>query len=35
MTVYFRGNADTIYSNTIYKATINLDAKTATFDLYE
>ena len=35
MTVYFRGNADTIYLNTIYKATINLDAKTATFDLYE
>lgn len=35
MTVYFRGNVDTIYSSIIYKADINVATHTATFTRIE
>lgn len=35
VTVYFKGGIGTVYANIIYQATINIDAKTATFVRYE
>ena len=34
-TIYFKGGKDTIYANIIYRATINKEAHTVTFDRVE
>ena len=34
-TIYFKGGDDTIYANIIYRATINKEAHTVTFDRVE
>ena len=34
-TIYFKGGDDTIYANIIYRATINMEAHTVTFDRVE